>query len=112
MCQKYVNNAITIQTFEMVQMLTIGINKKMSEAEACLQNKLLKENHMMGFSFDKKIEVFDHNAAFLCLDLRLINDQGMDRAQWKLITSGLSSSCSSIARASRISSTPTYSNAL
>lgn len=44
----------------------------MSEAEACLWNTLLKDNQMLGFSFDKRIEVLDHNAAFLCLDLRLI----------------------------------------
>ncbi len=44
----------------------------MSEAEACLWNALLKDKKMLGYSFDRRIEVLDHNAAFLCLDLRLI----------------------------------------
>lgn len=56
----------------MVQILTYGLNKKMSEAEARLWNNLLKDKKMLGFSFDRRIEVLDHNAAFLCLDLRLI----------------------------------------
>lgn len=57
---------------EMVQILTYGLKKKMSEAEAHLWNNLLKDGKMLGYSFDRRIEVLDHNAAFLCLDLRLI----------------------------------------
>jgi very-short-patch-repair endonuclease len=56
----------------MVQILTYGLNKKMSEAEAHLWNSLLKDGKMLGYSFDRRIEVLDHNAAFLSLDLRLI----------------------------------------
>jgi very-short-patch-repair endonuclease len=56
----------------MVQILTYGLKKKMSEAEANLWNNLLKDGKMLGYSFDRRIEVLDHNAAFLCLDLRLI----------------------------------------
>lgn len=56
----------------MVQILTYGLNKKMTEAEACLWNNLLKDKKMLGYSFDRRIEVLDHNAAFLSLDLRLI----------------------------------------
>ena len=56
----------------MVQILTYGLNKKMTEAEAYLWNTLLKDNQMMGYSFDRRIEVLDHNAAFLSLDLMLI----------------------------------------
>lgn len=66
MCQ------IIIQTLEMVQILTYGLNKKMSEAEAYLWNNLLKDGQMMGYSFDRRIEVLDHNAAFLSLELMLI----------------------------------------
>lgn len=56
----------------MVQILTYGLNKKMSEAEAYLWNNLLKDRQMMGYAFDRRIEVLDHNAAFLSLDLMLI----------------------------------------
>lgn len=56
----------------MVQILTYGIHTKMSEAEKLLWNELLKDGKMMGFSFDRRIEVLDHHAAFLCLELRLI----------------------------------------
>ena len=61
-----------IQARKMVQILTYGLNKKMTEAEAYLWNTLLKDNQMMGYSFDRRIEVLDHNAAFLSLDLMLI----------------------------------------
>lgn len=44
----------------------------MSEAEAHLWNTLLKDDKMLGYSFDRRIEVLDHNAAFLSLELRLI----------------------------------------
>ncbi len=56
----------------MIQILTYGPNKKMSEAEAFLWNNLLKDRKMLGFSFDRRIEVLDQNAAFLCLELLLI----------------------------------------
>jgi len=56
----------------MVQILTYGLNKKMTEAEAHLWNCLLKDREMLGYSFDRRIEVLDHNAAFLSLDLMLI----------------------------------------
>jgi very-short-patch-repair endonuclease len=56
----------------MVQILTYGLNKKMSEAEAHLWNSVLKDRLMLGYSFDRRIEVLDHNAAFLSLELRLI----------------------------------------
>jgi very-short-patch-repair endonuclease len=56
----------------MVQILTYGLNKKMSEAEAHLWNSLLRDHQMLGHSFDRRIEVLDHNAAFLSLELRLI----------------------------------------
>ena len=56
----------------MVQIITYGLNKKMTEAEAYLWNCLLKDRKMMGYSFDRRIEVLDHNAAFLSLDLMLI----------------------------------------
>jgi very-short-patch-repair endonuclease len=56
----------------MVQILTYGLNKKMPEAEAHLWNTVLKDGKMLGHSFDRRIEVLDHNAAFLSLHLRLI----------------------------------------
>lgn len=56
----------------MVQIITYGLNKKMTEAEAYLWNNLLLDKKMLGYSFDRRIEVLDHNAAFLSLDLKLI----------------------------------------
>lgn len=56
----------------MVQIITYGLNKKMTEAEAYLWNCLLKDRKMMEYSFDRRIEVLDHNAAFLSLELMLI----------------------------------------
>lgn len=61
-----------IQRLEMVQILTYGLNKQMSEAEACLWNNLLKDGQMMGYSFNHRIKVLNHNAAFLSLELMLI----------------------------------------
>ena len=56
----------------MVQILTYGLSKKMTEAEAYLWNCILKYGQMLGYSFDRRIEVLDHNAAFLSLELMLI----------------------------------------
>jgi very-short-patch-repair endonuclease len=56
----------------MVQILTYGLNKKMTDAETHLWNKLLKDDQMLGYAFDRRIKVLDQNAAFLSLDLRLI----------------------------------------
>ena len=67
----------------MVQILTYGLNKKMSEAEAHLWNSLLKDKKMLGYAFDRRIEVLDHNAAFLSLDLRLIIEIDSSRDEKK-----------------------------
>lgn len=70
--QQIFSDSQIIQALEMVQILTYGLSKKMTEAEAYLWNCLLKDNQMLGYSFDRRIEVLHHNAAFLSLDLMLI----------------------------------------
>lgn len=56
----------------MLQILTYGIRTKMSEAETVLWSELLKEKKMLGYCFDRRIELHDQHAAFLCLEIRLI----------------------------------------
>ena len=67
----------------MVHILTYGIHSKMSEAETLLWNELLRDKKMMGYSFDRRIEVLDHHAAFLCLELRLIIEIDNSRSSKK-----------------------------
>lgn len=67
----------------MVHILTYGIHSKMSEAEAQLWHELLKDKKMMGYCFDRRIEVLDHHAAFLCLELRLIIEIDNSRSSKK-----------------------------
>ncbi|MFN5641830.1 MAG: endonuclease domain-containing protein [Sphingobacteriales bacterium] len=56
----------------MLQILTYSIRTKMSEAETMLWRELLKDKKMLGYCFNRRIELHDHHAAFLCLELRLI----------------------------------------
>lgn len=44
----------------------------MTDAESHLWNKVLKDDQMLGYAFDRRIKVLDQNAAFLSLKLRLI----------------------------------------